>query len=200
MPYQAIHVALDRTVREISISTVNDIAETVQHHQIEHLTSADHTVGFWFSSLLPAAKQLNQFATDLLMTATRSTAATVPLLHGDVVLAAHDPSGALSNLTNDHLACLRSDLSWRQQWVLDWRYTLAERRDKKQFQRAVSATPTHINSLSTALAARPQSASSSPANRIDTAEPNRLSGALRERQLLCGKLRDSGHRRARRAK
>jgi uncharacterized small protein (DUF1192 family) len=61
----------------------------------------------------------------------------VPLLHGVVVVSAHDHFGAPTELSEDHLKTLGSDdITRRMEWVLQRRVARAERdRRRRSAQR-----------------------------------------------------------------
>lgn len=126
--YRAAHITTNRTAHDIAIGGTHDIAEVLRQRHIESLSAHDD-LDFWFSPSLITTQRLNIFATDLLLLAsTRYGASSVPLLYGDIVVAAHNPSGALADLTKDHLERLRAVLGWHREWILNWRYDFAERR------------------------------------------------------------------------
>lgn len=77
-----------------------DIAELVNDHGLESLTSTDRQFDFWFTpSTRRCQRRPNRCATELLLATTRFTAKTVPMLRGAVVVATHDSEGDLDGLS-----------------------------------------------------------------------------------------------------
>lgn len=143
--YRAIHVTVNQTARDIGIGGPSDIVEVLRQRHIESL-SAHGAVDFWFSPSLITAQRLNIFATDLFLAATSRFGATnVPLFYGDVVVAAHNPAGALDDLTKDQIAPLRAPLGWRREWILGWRYDFAARRAKHCAQAQVCSRAERVH-------------------------------------------------------
>jgi hypothetical protein len=84
-----------------------DIAELVNDHGLQCLTSTDRQFDFWFaSSTHRCQRRANRAATELLLATTTFTARTVPLLRGCVVIATHDADGELDGLSWQQLDLL----------------------------------------------------------------------------------------------
>lgn len=131
MMFRAIHVApTNAPAHEVWVSGRPEIADLVRNNRIDSFTCPGQALSFWFSPSLPGGQRLNTFATDLLAVAApvKYGASRLPLLYGDIVVTAHDATGALTDLTDADMARLQSRLGWHREWVLAWRYTFAQRR------------------------------------------------------------------------
>jgi hypothetical protein len=113
---------------QVTISSVEDIDDIIGSHDITHLTSTDGQIDFWFTPSARTSHDINRLATELLLAATTSSAAKVPLLQGRVVMTAHDNTGQIAPLTDEHLNRLRHNAPSRAAlWLLEWRYSLSQR-------------------------------------------------------------------------
>ncbi|OBH48427.1 hypothetical protein A5690_14610 [Mycobacterium intracellulare] len=100
---------------------VADIADLVRGDRLQVLTSSDGVLDFWFSH--SPWLRVNRQATGLLLATTRFTAHEVPLLRGDIVIAAHDSAGDLASLTDTQMSRLiNSEHSWREERILRRRF------------------------------------------------------------------------------
>lgn len=97
---------------------------------------------FWFSPWPgPVPRDVNRPATELLLSAAKLRARTVPLLRGRVIVATHDADGGLAGLTDEQIRAIALHANrWRKGPVmLDWRYftdARAQRRRRKAWQAA----------------------------------------------------------------
>ncbi|WP_238949190.1 hypothetical protein [Mycobacterium sp. IDR2000157661] len=126
-------------IYETRAYTKADIAQLVNDHGLQSLTSSDHQFDFWFAPSTQRCQQrTNAAATEMLLATTNFSARTVPLLRGCVVVATHDADGDLDGLSWQQLDLLvhRSRaLSKRDQRLLTRRIT----RDDRRRQRHVDA-------------------------------------------------------------
>lgn len=121
-----------------------EVAQLVDDHGLENLSSRDRQYDFWFTPSTRRCLQINRRAIELLLVTTEFTARSVPLLRGAVVVATHDADGDLDGLSwqqLDALAAAGRTLSKREQRILDRRITRAERRLRRPSRPAVSAIP-----------------------------------------------------------
>jgi hypothetical protein len=122
--------------------TTADIAELVNNHGLQCLTSTDRQYDFWFtSSTRRRQRRANRIATELLLATTSFTARTVPLLRGHVVVATHDSDGDLDGLSWQQLDLLAEkgrSLTSREERILNRRFARDERRQRRN--RSVAAT------------------------------------------------------------
>jgi hypothetical protein len=87
-------------VYETQAYSKTDIADLVHDRGLQCLSSTDGQFDFWFApSTQRCQRRANRHATELLLTTTRFTAKTVPLLRGGVVVATHDADGELDGLS-----------------------------------------------------------------------------------------------------
>lgn len=101
--------------------SVADIAGLVRGNRLQVLTSTDGTLDFWFAH--QPWLRLNRQATELLLATTRFTAHEVPLLRGDIVIAAHDSTGQPTSLTDTQMSRLiNSEPSRREERILHRRF------------------------------------------------------------------------------
>lgn len=139
-----LYLSPSGAVYETRAYTNTDIARLVDDQGLQSLTSADRQFDFWFApALRPCQQHINLRATELLLTTTRFTAKTVPLLRGCVVLATHDSDGDLDGLSWQQLDLLvrRSrSLGKRDARVLRRRIARDDRRRARSTATAV-ATP-----------------------------------------------------------
>jgi hypothetical protein len=128
--------------------TAADIAQLVNDHGLQCLTSADRQFDFWFtSSTLRCQRRVNRIATELLLATTSFTARKVPLLLGHVVVATHDSDGDLDGLSwqqLDLLAQKSRSLTHRDERILNRRFTRDDRRQQRD--RSVG-TPAEVKLL-----------------------------------------------------
>ncbi|MFG1934363.1 hypothetical protein ACGFK1_27535 [Mycobacterium sp. NPDC048908] len=121
--------------------TAADIAQLVNNHGLQCLTSADRQFDFWFtSSTRRCQRRANRIATELLLATTSFTAKSVPLLRGHVVVATHDSDGDLDGLSWQQLDLLAQrgrSLTRREERILNRRFAREDRRQQRN--RALSA-------------------------------------------------------------
>ena len=119
---------------------VPDIADLVRDNRLRALSSTDGTIDFWFSHV-PHVR-VNRHATGLLLACTRFTAHEVPLLRGNIVIAAHDSAGNPASLTDSQMTRLiNSEPSWREDRILRRRFSRdlrAQRRTRAAAARAAA--------------------------------------------------------------
>jgi hypothetical protein len=102
-----LYISPNGAVYETRAYTQADIADLVNDHGLQCLTSTDRQFDFWFTpSTRRCQRRANQTATELLLATTTFTAKTVPLLHGCVVVATHDSDGDLDGLSWQQLDLL----------------------------------------------------------------------------------------------
>lgn len=95
-----LHFSVNGAVHETRAYTTADIDRLVHDSRLHCLTSADRQFDFWFSpSIHRRQLRANRCATELLLATTTFTPKTVPLLHGNVVVATHDADGDLDGLS-----------------------------------------------------------------------------------------------------
>lgn len=134
-----LYFSPDGAVYETRAYGSADIAGLVYDYGLECLTSTDRQFDFWFT---PSARRcrlkVNRSATEMLLASTRFTPKTVPLLHGTVVVATHDPAGDLHGLSAQQLDLLVQNsrtLTRRDDRVLGRR----TRRDLRRLQNQPAA-------------------------------------------------------------
>ncbi|WP_422749751.1 hypothetical protein ACN27E_09565 [Mycobacterium sp. WMMD1722] len=121
-----------------------EIAELIDDHGLENLSSRDRQYDFWFTPSTRRCRKINRRAIELLLVTTGYTARTVPLLRGAVVVATHDADGDLDGLSwqqLDALAEASRTLSKRELRVLERRIARAERTLRRPVKPAASAIP-----------------------------------------------------------
>ncbi|WP_196771068.1 MULTISPECIES: hypothetical protein [Mycobacterium avium complex (MAC)] len=118
---------------------VADIADLVRGDRLQVLTSTDGTLDFWFSH--HQWLRVNRQATGLLLATTRFTAHEVPLLRGDIVIAAHDSDGHPASLTDTQMnRLISSEQSWRERRILRRRFSRDLRAQRRTRAAAEAAT------------------------------------------------------------
>lgn len=131
-----------------------DIDRLVADQGLQSLTSADRQFDFWFAATARGCqRRVNRVATELLLSTTKLTAKSVPLLRGSVVVATHDADGDLDGLSWQQLDLLAHKtrlLSKREERVLNRRIDREERRLRRELAatqpapaRTVSCAPLH---------------------------------------------------------
>jgi hypothetical protein len=122
-------------VYETRAYTQADIAQLVDEHGLQALTSADRQFDFWFSSSTRTCqRRVNSLATEILLATTDFNAKSVPLLRGAVVVATHDADGDLDGLSWRQLDLLGQQsrsVSKREQRVLGRRVARDARRERR---------------------------------------------------------------------
>ena len=140
-----LYFSLSGAIYETRAYTKTDIAELIDHHGLQSLSSADRQLDFWFSPTTgPCQQRINAAATEMLLATSDFTARTVPLLRGCVVVATHDSDGDLDGLSwqqLDSLARAGRLLSKRDERVLARRIARDERRRQRL---AESARPAAV--------------------------------------------------------
>lgn len=120
-----------------------DVADLVRVDRPKVLSSTDGAIDFWFAHKPRAA--VNHGATELLLACTRFTAHDVPLLRGDIVIAAHDATGNLASLNDIQIkALLTTDPSRQETRILARRFgtdRAAQRRRARRGSAAASLKP-----------------------------------------------------------
>jgi hypothetical protein len=130
-----------------------DIAQLVDDHGLESLTSPDRPFDFWFTpstSTQRCRRKVNRSATEMLLATTQFTAKTVPLLRGGVVLATHNSAGELDGLSWQELDVLIQNsctLTRRDERVLSRRITRDAKRQKRNPVAADAATVIRLGTL-----------------------------------------------------
>jgi hypothetical protein len=128
-------VTPDGRLEQITVYSVDAIAAILACSHVDCLSSADGWIDFWFRTAMPTTCGPNRRATEFLLSAGGFTSATVPLVHGDVIVCSHDPEGRLCGLTETDRSQLRP-CSRPSRWRLGRRFASARRRA----QSAVSDT------------------------------------------------------------
>jgi hypothetical protein len=122
-------------IYETRAYTNTDIAELIDDHGLQSLSSADRQFDFWFAPYtLRCQQRINAAATEMLLATSDFTARTVPLLRGCVVVATHDSDGDLDGLSwqqLDALARAGQLLSKRDERVVARRIARDERRRER---------------------------------------------------------------------
>jgi hypothetical protein len=135
-------------IYETSAYTATDIAELIDDHGLQSLSSADRQFDFWFApSTLRCQQRINAAATEMLLATSDFTARTVPLLRGCVVVATHDSEGDLDGLSwqqLDALARASRLLSKRDERVLARRMARDERRQQRSTDTTAPVPVRHI--------------------------------------------------------
>jgi len=128
---RAVFVSLNEQLYTLNVQCLADIADRVGEPQIDALTSTDGQFDFWMTPLMRGVdQQPNRAATELLLAVSGFSAAEVPMLRGYVVVASHDDAGGLAGLTDEQISRLTEAfkrVSWRDEWVLDRRFSHARR-------------------------------------------------------------------------
>lgn len=101
---------------------------------------------FWFSSWPgPIPRDVNRPATELLVSAANFRPRTVPLLRGQVVLAAHAGDGGLVGVTDDQIQAIAVHANrWRTPITLEWRYSAAARAQRRRRKAAQAGRERHL--------------------------------------------------------
>jgi hypothetical protein len=121
-----------------------EVADLIDDHGLENLSSYDRQYDFWFTPSTRRCQRINRRAIELLLVTTGFTARSVPLLRGAVVVATHDSDGDLDGLSWQQLEALAvasRTLSKRDMRVLDRRIERAERRLRRTEKVAVASIP-----------------------------------------------------------
>ena len=138
-----LYVSPNGVVYETRAYSKTDIAALVHDFALESLTSADRQFDFWFTPSTRRCHHVNRSATEILLTTTRFSAKTVPLLRGAVVVATHDSDGVLDGLSwqqLDLLAQSNRTLSRHESRVLNRRIACDARHQRRTLAGTDAAT------------------------------------------------------------
>ncbi|MGY4710607.1 hypothetical protein ACXDF8_13785 [Mycolicibacterium sp. CBM1] len=142
-----LYFSVSGIVYETHAYSKADLAELVEGHELQCLTSTDRQFDFWFSpSASGCQRRVNAIATELLLATTSFTAKNVPLLHGCIVVATHDAQGAIDGLSwqqLDQLAEHNRALTARDERTLARRIAQDKRHEAQRARELQAAFARH---------------------------------------------------------
>lgn len=140
---QILLASHNESLYQLRVLSELDVADLVRVDRPKVLSSTDGAIDFWFAHEPRVA--VNYGATEMLLASTRFTAHDVPLLRGDVVIAAHDATGNLAGLNDIQIkTLLTTDPSRQDTRILARRFSsdrTAQRRQSRRGSAAASLKP-----------------------------------------------------------
>lgn len=145
----------------VEVTTEDDIAGYLSSGRVESVSTTSHfgLLDFWFDTESLTTHDVNRPATELLLGATQSTARTVALLRGRVILTSHDATGDMAGLIRQQIYRVAAHrVRGRDRWLLDWRYRADDRALRRRLKtRGEARDRAAWGGLRSALPPRPTS-------------------------------------------
>jgi len=125
---QVLHASHNTQLYSVSLPGAAAIADLVRDSMIDTLNAGEFD--FWLaSSIRPGHRTVNRTATEMFLNLTGFSAATVPLLCGNVVITTHGCDGQAAGLTRGQIVYLvgKREVAWRADRILSRRCARVER-------------------------------------------------------------------------
>ncbi len=120
--YSALLVTAAGDIQELTVYSMDAVADIVGDRWVDCLTSSDGMLDFWFGSSAASPQGApNRRATGLLVTTTVFSAGTAPLLYGSVLVCSRSSEGRLLGLTSEYREQLHPP-GWLSRWWLRRRF------------------------------------------------------------------------------